>query len=540
MDRSSALVSAMSPVANTRMQREQLSLARQSAREEGVQPSAPPFSWRGTAVRLFLSCWALYVLHFATNTVREIYPALSLGDHLSFDVSEYVGFHPDIFEIPGRGAVINNNPGASIVGAVPYMLTRPLIDAAVGRVRDLRAAAPSATDTAAYDTVYPMAREFHRKARERGLDVKFGLAAGVMQALAMAPLSALSAVAMFYVLGSRLPSRRTALLLAFLYALATPVFYRTAQLNHNLLVAHCAFFAFALLWRPWADPAPPSGRHYLAAGLLSGWAVVCDYSGLMVVVVLTGYAVARWWSTEPAARSLSDLLRFATGLAACAALLLGYQWAYFGNPLLPAQRLMPPATFTQLGYSGLDWPKWDLLWETAFSIRYGLFTSAPLLLLALYPPAWLAGTRLVGRRETWCIGMLSVLFFLFCSANQYGRMQFNSGVRHIVPVSPFLFLIVASFLVRMPAALAWVVGVASSYWSWCLAMYRDVEQGSGVFESIIHVTIEGPRLPWLKTLQGMGYVTSQAPAVVLLVLFGVFLWILWGTGRSSAPLARVY
>jgi hypothetical protein len=68
--------------------------------------------------RLFLTCWLVFALHFATNTVREIYPALSLGDHFSFDVSEYYGLHPDIFEIPGRGAFINNNPGASILGAV--------------------------------------------------------------------------------------------------------------------------------------------------------------------------------------------------------------------------------------------------------------------------------------------------------------------------------------------------------------------------------------------------------------------------------------
>src|SRR5690348_9590422 len=87
-----------------------------------------PFSRRDIAVRLFAACWLVYLLHFATNTVREIYPALSLGDHLSFDVSEYLGFHPDIFEIPGRGAFINNNPGASILGAIPYALTRPVID----------------------------------------------------------------------------------------------------------------------------------------------------------------------------------------------------------------------------------------------------------------------------------------------------------------------------------------------------------------------------------------------------------------------------
>ena len=58
------------------------------------------FSQRGIAVRIFLTCWVVFTLHFATNTVREIYPALSLGDHFSFDVTEYAGLHPDIFEIP--------------------------------------------------------------------------------------------------------------------------------------------------------------------------------------------------------------------------------------------------------------------------------------------------------------------------------------------------------------------------------------------------------------------------------------------------------
>jgi hypothetical protein len=501
-------------------------------------PMAFRFSKRGAAVRLFLTCWLLYGLHFATNTVREIYPALSLGDHLSFDVSEYVGFHPDIFEVPGRGAFINNNPGASIVGAIPYVLTRPLIDAAVGRVRQTRAGAPSASGAGDYDTIYPMAHEFYRKARERGLDVKFGLAAGVMQALAMAPLSALGAVVMFYLLASQLQSARTAVLLALLYAFATPVFYRSAQLNHNLLVADCALFGFALLWRPWAAPAGPAGRHYLAAGLLAGWAVVCDYSGLIVVVVLAGYALVRWRSAPAEGRSLRDVALFGTGLAVCGAVLMAYQWVCFGDPLLPAQRVMPVVAFTNRGYSGMDWPQWDLLWETGFSIRFGLFTSAPLLLLALYPPAWLARTRIMGCPETWCVGIFCALFLLFCSANQYGRMQFNCGVRHIVPVVPFLFLIVAGILIRMPRLAVWSVGIVSLYWSWCLAMYRDVEQGLGVFESIIHVTRDGPQLPWLKTLQGMGYVSSQAPAVFLLLAVSVVVWAMWGIGRSATTASR--
>ena len=496
------------------------------------------FSTRGVAVRIFVTCWLLYALHFATNTVREIYPALSLGDHFSFDVSEYVGLHPDIFELAGRGAFINNNPGASIVGAIPYVLARPLIDRAVNLVQQTRAANPNTAEADDYDTIYPMAREFVRQARARGLDVKFGLAAGVMQAFAMAPLSALSAVVMFYVLASRGASVRAAAALALLYAIATPVFYRTAQLNHNLLVAHSAWFAFALLWRPWAGPSPPAGRHYLFAGLLSGWAVVCDYSGLIVVLVLAGYAVARWWETAPASRSVVDLSAFAAGVLACAGFLMVYQWMCFGSPFLPPQHYMPPANFTQIGYAGMDWPHADLLWSTAFGMRFGLFTSAPVLVLALYPPAWLARTRIVGWREVWCIGLFCLLFLIFCAANQYGRMQFNSGVRHIVPVSAFLFLIAAGVLLRVPAAVACLIGALSAYWSWCLAMYRDVEQGLGVFESPIHVTFEGFRLPWLKTLQGMGYVNSQATAVPLLVLFGAVVWALWGVGGHPARQVR--
>jgi hypothetical protein len=133
----------------------------------------------------------VFTLHFATNTVREIYPALSLGDHLSFDVSEYAGLHQDIFEIPGRGAFINNNPGASIIGAIPYTVFRPVTDSVVEYVQKTRLENPRADSDqpAKFDTIYPLAQEFYQKSRERGFDIKFGLAAGITQAFAMAPIS---------------------------------------------------------------------------------------------------------------------------------------------------------------------------------------------------------------------------------------------------------------------------------------------------------------------------------------------------------------
>ncbi len=485
-----------------------------------------------TSLALFLTCWLVYSLHFATNTVREIYPALSLGDHLSFDVSEYAGMHPDIFELPGRGAFINNNPGASILGAIPYVIFRPAIDFAVNRVKASRERAPKAT--AEYKTIYPMAQNFYREARERGFDVKFGLAAAVMQAFLMAPLSALAVVLMFITL-RRLTGRRSiALFAAILYAFATPIFYRTGQLNHNLLLAHFAFFSFLLLW----SPSQPSavGRQpirYFLAGLLAGWTVVLDYSGVVALLALGGYAIARRFQLPADQKSRSDLPRFAAGVLLSLLVLIGYQWVCFGNPIYPAQHYMPATALSPKGYSGIDWPDARLLWDTAFSARFGLFTSAPLLMLALVPLAWTTGRRLIGSLEALFVLCFVLGFFVFCAMNQYGFMQFNTGVRHIVPVVPFLFLFVPGVLARMPAWVAATVAVGTTYWSWCLAMYRDVEQGRGIVDSIIQITLAGPRLPWAKTLEGMGYLPSQAPILPLFLLAAGAIWLIWNTKKKS-------
>ena len=489
-------------------------------------------SWsrRSIAVRVFITCWLIFALHFATNTVREIYPALSLGDHFSFDVSEYAGLHPDIFEIPGRGTFINNNPGASIIGAVPYTLLRPITDRVVARVQAGRANEPQ--PEIKFDTIYPMAQEFYQKSREKGFDVKFGLAAAITQTFAMAPISAFGAVVMFWLFLALKNNSKVSALLALLYAVSTPIFYRTAQLNQNVLAANFALFAFALLWRPSEKDDVEKRPFYFLAGLCCGWTVVLDYSGLVIVAAVGGYALARWLSEPPERRIISELARFVGGVAICGFVLMMYQWVQFGNPILPPQNYMPPANFTDLGYRGFSVPQPDLLFETAFGIRYGLFTSAPILLLALVFPFWLRKTsRFLDRREIIFIVAFTLLFFVFCAANQYGRMQFNTGVRHIVPVVPFVFLLAANVLIKMPRIPALLIGLLATYWSWCLVMYRDVEQGFGVFESIKHITLEGFRLPWLTTLERMGFV-NNASAIPLFILVGTVIWLIWSVGAK--------
>lgn len=495
---------------------------------------------KSISIRLFLTCWLVYGCHFATNTVREIFPALSLADNGSFDVTAYQGLHPDIFEMPGRGFFINNNPGASILGALPYFLAKPITDRIIDDVRKQREQAQlRGVDPPTLDSPWPEAREFYRQSYKRGMDIKFGIGAGLMQAGLMAPLSALCVVVMFRVLFSLTQSLRTALWFSVLYAFATPIFYRTGQLNHNLLVMHCAFFAWVLLWLPGANTHHTSRPWYFLAGLLCGWAVVCDYSGLIVPVVIGVYGLLHRRTLPDSARSSTDALRFVVGVAICGLILMAYQWSCFGHPLYPAQHYMPDAHFTERGYQGFSAPQWDLLWATAFDGRYGLFVSGPLLILALFMPSWSAKRRLVGRLEFQTILAFCLAFFLFCSANQYGRMQFNTGVRHVIPVTPFLFLLVAGTLKQWPRWLGIIVSVSATLWSWCLAMDRNIELGpNGVLDTIIATCTRGVQFPWLVTIHRLSISLpgplqyALSPWFILVVLV-VAITLVWTVGRGS-------
>ena len=483
--------------------------------------SSRRLSVRAVAVRLFLTCWLVYSIHLATNSVREIYPALSLGDHFSFRVDEYAGMHPDLFEKQGFGWHINSNPGASMLAAVPYALARPLVDKVVAQVNRQRKA--SQAEPPVYDSPWPMAREFFRQAWLRGLDVKLGLAAVIMQTLCMAPISAAGVVGMFFLLRRLFGSDSAALWLSVLYAFGTPVFFRAGYLNHNMILGHIVFLGFVILCLSSPDlPAPAFG-----AGVAGGLAMLLDYSGIVPLIGLFAFAVLR--NYRGAFRSAAS---YALGAAGPIALLWFYQWRSFGNPFLPAQRWMPPVQFHDVGYQGFGWIQADLLWANLFDYRFGLFTSAPVLLLALLGP-WLArrGRALPARTLGFCLA-LAAGFWLFASAVSYAHLQFNTGVRYLAPAVPFVFVPACVVLLRLPRRLAYLLSACAVFQGWSMAMYRDVERGLGVLDPLVRVLTGGFTVPVLTVLSRMGaqygdYFKSGVSPLPLFLFVGAILYGLW-------------
>ena len=200
---------------------------------------------------------------------------------------------------------------------------------------------------------------------------------------------------------------------------------------------------------------------------------------------------------------------------------------------------MPPVEWIELGYQGYGLPQAELLWALAFDHRFGLFVSSPLLLLAvvnLFMDA--RGRRLLPARETAFIYLLFVALWVFFSGSNYTRLQYNTGVRYMMPIIPFLFVPAALCLSRLRRPLAYGVALLAVTQAWCLAMIREVERPLGVLDPVIRVFVEGFQLPALRTLSRsggyyMGLGADGVSPLPLLVLTGIIIFCLWKLGLPS-------
>lgn len=500
---------------------------------EGERQRGAPAHWsvRETAVRLFLTCWIIYALHFSTNIVREIYLTLSIGDHVSFRVDEYAGLHPDLFEKAGYGWHIGSNPGVSMLAAVPYAVARPAIEIIVQHVREGREQKHQAPPE--YDSPWPMARKFYEESWKRGYDVKFALGSFVMQVLCMAPSSALGVVTMFLVLQRVLHSERTALWLALLYAFGTPVFFRTGYLNHNLMLGHIAFWGFLLIWNPFGWSRESLRARYVWTGAAGGTALLFDYSGGIFLIALCLYGFVKAYQEESLLTGVRLSVWYVVGALGPVCLLWFYQWQSFGHPFFPGQHWMPPVQWIERGYQGFGWPQLELLTLLLFDYRYGLFITSPLMLLAFVAGRPHSGaTSRLASRELWFILLTFVALWIFFGGVNYTRLQFNTGIRYLSPIFPFLFIPVAVTLAQWSERWVLLIGVVSIAQNWALAMYRDVERGLGVLDPVFHVFAGGFQLPLLTTLSrfkaqfGEVFVNGPSP-LPLFVLTGALLYVIW-------------
>lgn len=492
--------------------------------------------------RLFLTAWIVFSLHFATDFVREHFLVVSIVEDGTFDLGPYYRLHEDIFvnppNAPVQGVHHGANPGISMLAAIPYALTRPLVDRVVARQLALRRAR---NDTSAvYDDPRQARVRFYRQAVSRGLDVRFGLVGIVTMVLCMAPLSALGVVAMFMILRGAGVTEKVSAWMSLLYAFGTPVLFRTGYLNQNMAIGVVALIAFLLLWNPSNVIRVRPWRRLLLAGFAGGFAFLCDYSGALATGLLGLYAIVRGRDADSGFGSpLRAALGYGLGAAVPVLILWFYQWAAFGNFLLPPQHWMPAVVHSEQGYQGVTGPTWELFKLLLVHPAYGLFVAAPLLILALGAPiVALRRKSFIPNRELLLCGLMGVAFILFFSAVHYTRLQWSTGIRYLMPVIPFLFLAAAVTLVRLPKWVAWPIVIMAVTVSWSIAMVRNQY---GVHTNVIRVFVEGLQLPWLSTLGRMAkqyapWLDGRPSALPVMLLTAVIVACIWRITRPGDPM----
>jgi hypothetical protein len=522
--------------------------------------------------RLFAVGWIVFSLFFATNVVREHYPAFALIDRGDWVCDRYEGMHWDLFRHTDGHVYTGNNVLGSLVAVPPLFAFDPLLDRLEAHSK--RKLAENPRPGATYDTggKYPLREAMFRKVVLAGLDLRFGASTAITSVLLMAPLSALLVVLVYRVLVARGVERPRATWLALLFAFATPVFYRAAHLNHNVFLMAAVFGAFLLLW-DWrgAGCAPGTARRAWA-GFLCGCAIALDYAGFVPAAVVALYFA----STRARADGIASALKESALPVAAAlppiAFLLGTQWAMYGDPFTPGQFVMPRQNeYVDTGARGIAWPSAEILLKNLVSPSWGLLPFAPLLLFAFLPARTIqAGALVFPRRERRWSAALVVAFMLFCAMNTYSLLQFNTGFRYLLPLVPFLFLAASDHLARLDRRWLAALTVATVAHGAALAMTREVNDTENdlrrialqlgvasydlpgywtvittlppVPQSWYRVLHEGPQLPWLTVLRqtspGVPWLASPLVPLGLMAASAAACAAVWRSGARAETRLR--
>ncbi|MBV8847425.1 MAG: hypothetical protein JO307_31835 [Bryobacterales bacterium] len=442
----------------------------------------------GQSSRVFFSCWLIYTFFWTPYIVREHFPAIALMERGSLNVEGYADWSEDIFRGPQGGAYINNNPGASLLAAIPLLLLRPVFTA-IDHWNQRRPKADLRTEEEPILTRAVGAKR----------EIYFLAIAFATVAMVMAPATAATAAYLCSCFAKIGVGPLAAAAAALVYGLGTPVFFRAAHLNHNLLVCDAGFIALLWVWQSRLGFA-----QLVCAGLLSGFALLCDYSGIVVIGTVGAYVLLK------SKRRAYAALAFTAGLAPMIAALLIYQQWAFGSFYHPSQHFMTPTAPTARGYRGIDWPSPALLWANFFDARFGLFAYCPLLALAFAAPFVKRLKFRVPRLETSVLFGYFFLFVLFCAANQYSWFQPLTGFRYLVPVVPALAILALQTCQIFQPWLRWVLAIATLGQSFIMSAGHQNSLAGNLRWFWTH----GLELPWMYRFWEIGAgVTWLWPAV---------------------------
>jgi hypothetical protein len=316
--------------------------------------------------------------------------------------------------------------------------------------------------------------------------------------------TALAAVTLFNLCVALGASPGGALFAALTFGLATPIWTLATLFIGHAFSAACLVFAFAAAARlgsarlkpsryddtnrgqDGARRLQPSEKNVarrlqlsdllngLIVGVGAGWATVSEFPAAVPAVMLAIYAAVNVWPSGRE-RAIKVLGALTAGAAACAAVLMAYQYACFGSAFHIAYS-SEQAGFEgmQTGVFGVHWPSADALWRILLGRYRGLLPLAPVLIFA--PLGLIAMVRLkpdtTSVRENTAVlraraavvaASIAIYYVLLNASYTYWEGGWSYGPRHLSPSIPFLCIGLAMLWTIAPRPARAILTAFSAY-----------------------------------------------------------------------------
>jgi len=244
--------------------------------------------------------------------------------------------------------------------------------------------------------------------------------------------SALLGVIFYKFIGYFTGNKGFQLITALGYSLATLAFpYSTLFIGHQfsaVLVFSAFFLAFRL-----KHSGKDGHKQLFLIGLIAGYAVISEYPTGIILPALFLYIFSF-------IRQKKDIAFFIFGAIGPFLLLMYYNYACFGNPLVLSYRFETPnPEFEGMkkGFFGITNFNLSRLYEITFGPQRGLYRTSPLLLLCI-PGFYYMFKRKEYRPEFYLFLSVTLAFIIMNSSYYAYNGGAAMGPRHIIPILPFM------------------------------------------------------------------------------------------------------
>jgi hypothetical protein len=262
------------------------------------------------------------------------------------------------------------------------------------------------------------------------------------------------------------PGRAVAL--ALILAFATIVCPYATEMTGEPIAAVCGFIAFYLVA---TDRLRPEAGRLMIAGVLAGWAVLCDFPAVIIAVPLALYALLK---------TGRRVLPFIAGAVTVGLVLMIHNKIAFGNPFYLSYQAYKMSNLNNqfpeqaVGFVGLTYPRAHLLYKVLIDPERGLFFCTPIMLLTI--PALIFFIARRQYRAEFVVSFIAIVGFVLFNAS-FGESIVSwgggtaTGPRQIVAAIPFMVFALAF----LPAAWDYVIAPLALVSAFLMLMATAVE-----------------------------------------------------------------